>query len=100
MDNEIYIAVDKNFKTNELLSYLNEVNNHKVITKNNINDYANKSFNHLHEHGFKHHDAFKTLDAAERFCNYMYGDKGHIMEISRKGLKDFITAEFLSKQPT
>jgi O-glycosyl hydrolase len=100
MTQEVYMAVDKNFQIKDLLNYLSKNQNDIELNNKNLDSYVTNSINYLRDNGYEHHDVFPTMDAAERFCNYMYGDKGHILEINRNSLKGLLKENFSNKKPS
>jgi O-glycosyl hydrolase len=100
MTQEVYLAVDKNFQIKDLLNYLSKNQNDIELNTKNLNSYVTKSISYLRDNGYENHDAFPTMDAAERFCNYMYGDKGHILEINSNSLRNLLKENFSNKKPS
>jgi hypothetical protein len=98
MTEEIYMAIDKNFDTKNLLNYLSKNQGDIELNNKNLDSYVTNSINYLRDNGYEHHDVFPTMDAAERFCNYMYGDKGHILEINSSSLKNLLMENFGNKK--
>jgi hypothetical protein len=72
----IYLAVDKTLELKDLKQYLEDstrVDNMDV-------------FDYLARFGFNNHDAFTDFDSANRFCELMFAENGHVLEVTREGM--------------